>query len=309
MMIRKANNKDIPQIIEVLKAGLGEGLIKKTEKIWRFKHLDNPFGESLVLVAEKDHKIVGVRAFMQWRWQQNQQIWTAYRAVDTATHPDYQRQGIFKKLTLNALEIAQNISESFVFNTPNENSRPGYLKMGWKQVGKIKVSLIPVFLYLPYALSKQNDFQNNQKHWQQLCDYHNRQLQSSAKIFTPKSPEYLTWRYVNNPMQSYEIVSGENFFIAYYIKSHRFFNELRISENIILPGAPVKDIRKKIIKEAFQNKCLLISTAKKELFNWKIFGNFGPILTFKPLTGNKMFINEALSINNWYYSLGDLELF
>jgi N-acetylglutamate synthase-like GNAT family acetyltransferase len=309
MIIREANNKDIPQIIEVLKAGLGEGLIKKTERVWHYKHTENPFGKSIVYVAETNGKIVGVRAFMQWRWQYKKKICTAYRAVDTATHPDYQRQGIFKKLTLQALKHAGENQETFVFNTPNENSRPGYLKMGWKIVDKIKVSLAPSFLYPQAGIKKTEKINNNADAWQAVCQDFNNQLQKTGKIFTPKSAEYLKWRYVNNPIQSYQIIDGDSFFIAYYIKKHKYFNELRIAENIILPEAPVKQIRNYLVKKAFQNKCLLISTSQKELFNWKIFGNFGPILTFKPLTKNRLFIDSAMSINNWYYNLGDLELF
>jgi hypothetical protein len=53
------------------------------------------------------------------------------------------------------------------------------------------------------------------------------------------------------------------------------------------------------------------------LLHWQIkiylilslFGKFGPKLTFKSLTKDTFFVNKALDINNWKYSLGDLELF
>lgn len=80
---------------------------------------------------------------MRWKWQKNNKIFSAFRAVDTATHPDFQGKGIFKKLTLRAIEIAKDQGEDFIFNTPNSQSKPGYLKMGWKQVDKIKIELLP----------------------------------------------------------------------------------------------------------------------------------------------------------------------
>ena len=94
MKIREATHKDIPQILKVLKASLGETSSKKTEEVWRYKHIDNPFGESLVLVAEESSEMVGVRAFMRWQWQQGEQVYFAFRAVDTATHPAHQGKGI-----------------------------------------------------------------------------------------------------------------------------------------------------------------------------------------------------------------------
>ena len=45
------------------------------------------------------------------------------------------------------------------------------------------------------------------------------------------------------------------------------------------------------------------------LFAFRIYGHFGPKLTFKSLTNNTTFVDNALKIENWKYSLGDLELF
>src|SRR5680860_587937 len=131
MIIREAKEVDIPEIVKVLRASLGEQDLPLSEGIWNYKHVKNPFGRSLVLVAEENGVIAGVRAFMCWEWQCLNKSYATYRAVDTATHPNYQGQGIFKKLTLKAIELAKEQGVQFIFNTPNEQSRPGYLKMGW----------------------------------------------------------------------------------------------------------------------------------------------------------------------------------
>mgnify|MGYP002795148800 CR=1 FL=1 len=143
MQIREATEQDIPEILEVLKASLGETSSKKTEAVWRYKHVDNPFGRSLVLIAVENEEIIGVRALMRWKWQLGKQEFSAFRAVDTATHPEHQGKGIFKKLTLRAIEIAKENGDDFIFNTPNTQSLPGYLKMGWKEVDKLKIRVKP----------------------------------------------------------------------------------------------------------------------------------------------------------------------
>ena len=56
------------------------------------------------------------------------------RAVDTATAPDVQRLGIFSRLTTEALEVCRADAVALVFNTPNDKSLPGYVKMGWRLV-------------------------------------------------------------------------------------------------------------------------------------------------------------------------------
>jgi hypothetical protein len=95
-----------------------------------------------------------------------------------------------------------------------------------------------------------------------------------------------------------------------YVKKHRFFNELRIVESIGVEETRDHTLLKNfIIKQAFQNKCWLITLADENLFSLKIYGSFGPKLTFRPLTNSNAFIQKALQIRNWGYALGDLELF
>lgn len=313
MTIRNATLDDIPAIVCLLKLSLGEGLIKKSIESWYFKHINNPFGESYVSLAYENDILIGVRAFMKWPWQIGNHIWNSYRAVDTATHPDYQGKGIFKKLTLKALEDVQNTEgETFIFNTPNQYSRPGYLKMGWKVIDKIELAVIPTVLYaIPYFFSKVKP--NNSirtEDLNQLCELHNQEMSNKNVIFTPKSTAYLKWRYEENPLQDYIVSSNNDLYIAFYIKKHQFFNELRVVETISSnqSNAP-KQIRKVLLGFAFENNCWLITTTNKSLFRFKIYGKFGPKLTIRTLTQDSLFINTVFIIKKWRYSIGDLELF
>ncbi len=313
MIIRNATPEDIPVIVSLLKLSLGEGLIKKTSEIWNFKHLENPFGPSYVSLAFEHDILVGVRAFMKWQWQLKDTIWYSYRAVDTATHPDFQGKGIFKKLTLKALDdVKSKEGDTFVFNTPNQYSRPGYLKMGWKVVDKIELAVVPTILYaIPYFFLKvkpKNTISFAQL--DQLCEAYNLDLSNRNVIFTPKSAVYLKWRYEKNPLQDYIIISSTDFYIVFYIKKHKFFNELRVVETISSNhNNHLKQIRNVILSFAIQNKCWLITTANKSLFRFRLYGKFGPKLTIRILTKDSHFINTVFTIKKWMYSIGDLELF
>lgn len=142
--VRMYRDTDLPAVLDLLRAGLGEtALLKRTPELFRWKHIDNPFGRSVLLVAEADETIVGLRAFMRWQLDHEGGTIRCGRAVDTATHPAYQRRGIFKRLTLAALDVAREVGIQLIFNTPNERSRPGSLKMGWSDVGPIRVMVRP----------------------------------------------------------------------------------------------------------------------------------------------------------------------
>lgn len=64
MIIREATDSDISSIVLLLKDSLGESLTPKSEALWNWKHQTNPFGNSPILVAEDEGKLVGVRSFM-----------------------------------------------------------------------------------------------------------------------------------------------------------------------------------------------------------------------------------------------------
>ena len=71
MTIREASGQDTAAIVSLLKLSLGEALMPKSESYWKWKHWDNPFGKSPVLLAFEKNELIGVRAFMRWDWTRN----------------------------------------------------------------------------------------------------------------------------------------------------------------------------------------------------------------------------------------------
>jgi GNAT superfamily N-acetyltransferase len=142
---REAKPEDVDEILRVLRAALGETpVLRRTPELWAWKHESSPFGPSIVLLATSGDRIAGVRALMQW------QLTTPHgatircvRPVDTATHPDFERQGIFRRLTMESLDLARERGIDLVFNTPNPQSGAGYLSMGWREVAPIGVMVRP----------------------------------------------------------------------------------------------------------------------------------------------------------------------
>ena len=313
MEIRRADENDIPEIVEVLKASLGQDQLQLSEKVWRYKHIDNPFGHSIIFIALEDEKIIGVRAFMRWEWHYNGKKYKALRAVDTATHPNHQGKGVFKKLTLKAVNFAQSINDHFVFNTPNEQSRPGYLKMGWEQVGKIYVGLKPSLSFLKFKKTPQvYNVQKNisRTELEKLCANWNQMLQDKKGFFTPKCSEMLRWRYEENPLQSYEVIAAKEYYLAGYIKKRGRLKEFRIAEFIYDENLLTQKKLKKIIDKAGSKfSCHVISFSPNFLELNSKKGFFGPILTFKTLNVDIEEKDRILKITNWNNSLGDLELF
>lgn len=329
-MIRKATQADTPAIVELLKSSLGEELLPKSEAFWNWKHVANPFGTSPVLVEDDNGKIVGVRAFMQWRWVQHGKTYRALRAVDTATHPDYQGKGIFKKLTLGLVDESIKNGFDFIFNTPNSSSKPGYLKMGWEALGKpgirikpfigmgfarlgLKKSAIQPETFSAYATGDAFSFE------QPLANLVNDFKRANDRYLkTDVSPAYYRWRYHAIPVHQYgclhDLDAGGTYCIFFRPKLTRFGVEGRITDAIINFGKlSQKDFKRKFRELQRNFDYLSITTTDPEsnrLLNQMLFLpalKAGPVVTTRNLNlENPRFL---LNFEPWKPTLGDLELF
>lgn len=141
LTIRPLADADEPQVLSLLTTALGWAEVGDTARRYRWKHVDNPFGRSFGWVATDRERLVGVRLFMRWRFRWNGELVNAARAVDTATHMEYRGRGIFSALTRQGLGALAEVGVAFVFNTPNDQSRPGYLKLGWELLGQPPVAV------------------------------------------------------------------------------------------------------------------------------------------------------------------------
>lgn len=137
---RRMTPEDEPAVLELMRLSLGWKASDPNREFFRWKHVENPFGVSPAWVAESDGEIVGFRTFMRWKFHAPEGTVDAVRAVDTATHPRFRGRGIFTRLTLHALDEMEHDGVTFVFNTPNDQSRPGYIKMGWTPIGRLPIA-------------------------------------------------------------------------------------------------------------------------------------------------------------------------
>ncbi len=317
LSIREAKREDIEAIVSLQKQSLGEGLIPRSEAFWHWKHIENPFGPSQVLLGWEDDQLVALRAFMNWQWKLGNQTFHALRAVDTATHPNWQGKGLFKKLTLEMIEKQKQLGKDFVFNTPNKQSLPGYLKMGWQELAKpnmnIRIGSWKGFLQAPQIklpIKAEWDLQNFD--WNKLDAWLSKQ--SFSGIHTPKNSDYLRWRYLQIPEFKYfGFFSSENGggLLIGRFKMTSNLPELRITELIGTNNEHIKTELSKIIN--YYSPAFISCMAGYEAgqFPLKNSGfikipNLGPKVALRKVNT----LHEDLSVKkNWNWTTGDMELF
>jgi N-acetylglutamate synthase-like GNAT family acetyltransferase len=328
MEIRYASESDVPAIVDLLKVSLGESLLPKSIRYWQWKHIENPFGKSPVLLSLDGTRVTGVRAFMRWTWMMGNRNFEAVRAVDTATHPDYQGKGIFKKLTLRLLQDCEHESINFVFNTPNSSSKPGYLKMGWEEAGKlpIDVKLIRPFGML-MNLTHMRGVTQNAASGESVLKYLEHpslpELLLSAtqsnqgSLATRHTLQSLRWRYHDVPVVKYYaggITSGNTILgvFFYRIKPSKTGNELRVTDLYLESEKFAGDLNDVLLEKAsvHQAHYITISGCSKK-FNLGFLSlkrmAVGPIVTIKNIGDNSLMMLR--NFRSWNPTLGDLELF
>lgn len=274
-------HRDIPDVVNLIKAGLDASY---NEEFFIWKHLENPFGKSYGLLALDGKKIVGLRMFMFWEFfnSGNNKVLKAIRPVDTVVDPEYRGNGLFKKMTMKGLE---GCSRSFdlIFNTPNENSLPGYVKMGWKQKNTryFKLGIIlPSFSKINLGFGEiPENIPPTDNGWQTL-----------------KNRNYFLWRFQD---KHYKKVIYKGAFIVYSIAKTKTQKQIVIEEAI-----GDRTSLKKIIRELSRVEKTLISYYYSSCDHMDEFF----VINFKRKKSVLAFRNDSNQVGEKIlFSLGDLE--
>lgn len=287
-------------------------MIPKSEELWNWKHVANPFGASPVLVAEEKGVICGVRVFLRWEFRQGEKLVKACRAVDTAIHPDYQGKGLFKTLTLSLIEELKEEGVELIYNTPNSQSTPGYLKMGWEKWGKL-----PLKMHFNLSLRKSKN-QSHTSDWNSILPLIKKIENgnfNSDHLHTNLVSGYIQWRYITCPLFPYHSISdGETYLLIYRIKDEKIGKELRIVDffELSVLGKNEKKQLNARLKTIQKNEGVRFTSFSGLQFGKELPIEMGviPIMSIGPeVTLRKVASSQDLLQQRWAWSLGDLEVF
>ena len=109
---------------------------------FRWKHLDSPFGQSVMVVAEDGGELVGFEALLRWPFGSGAGTVQTMRGVDLAVAGTHRGQGVAKALIGAATEEIAGTAQ-LVFSNPNTASDPLLVKQGRRPVGPFEVLVRP----------------------------------------------------------------------------------------------------------------------------------------------------------------------
>lgn len=322
--IRRSESADRAAVLELLSASLGWLPDDQFDDFFDWKHEQNPFGRSPGWVAVADDAIVGFRTLLRWEYQRTGSgVSRAVRAVDTATHPDFQGHGIFRRLTLHAIDDLAADGVDFIFNTPNEKSRPGYLKMGWTEVGTLTTSVrltspasvVPMIRSRVPADRWSTSTEVGRPAPEVLADAKLADLLAAIgptdRLRTRRTPEFLRWRY-GFPALAYRAVTLSDD-VTEGVALFRLRRRGPALEcalcDVVVPddGAAMatRSLVRSVIRSSGADYVIKLGGPPIDRLGFVRLPGQGPTLTWRPLQGSV----EGGASDHWALSLGDIELF
>jgi GNAT superfamily N-acetyltransferase len=285
------------------------------EELFNWKHCQNPFGESPAWVALHEGRVVGFRTFMRWEFlDDNGHVITAVRAVDTATDPDYRGLGVFRELTMLGVDELTTGGFGFVFNTPNDQSLPGYLKMGWQVVGRLPAGVLPSG---PRGVVRMTRARTAADLWSQptcvgldAAAFAEPSLAEAVLAHSPgtdmrthRTPEYLRWRFSLEPLQYRLLLADEadpgRGTVVFRLRCRGAATEAVVAEAFVPGARALIATTLRLLRATGADYALALRTGAAAAL--PPLPRQGPILAVRPLTSTP-------PRRGWALALADVEL-
>lgn len=318
LIVRRADLADDDEVLALLRESLGKEGHEHYESFFRWKHRENPFGQSPAWVAVHDGAIVGYRTFLRWEFVTSEgKRRSAVRAVDTATAPGYRGVGIFRTLTIQGVAELTLAGDGIVFNTPNDQSRPGYLTMGWSVARRVPVGVLPGGVG---GLARTVRARVPSDLWSQPCDVGLEASEALADVGTAeallthapasgfrtnRTADYLAWRYSLGALR-YRLLladpgepSGGG--VVFRLRRRGDAVEAAIVEMLVPDAWTGARLVRRVLRESGADYAIGVRSGRARVL--PPLPRQGPILTTRALA------SSPPEPDAWALTLGDVELF
>lgn len=208
-------NKDKKDVMDLFKKVFKK---KITEEFWQWRY--GIFGDPIAGLLWDEDKLVGHYLLNPIPMKINDKVENALLAMSVMIDPDYRGNGIyFGPLAKFTYDYASKKEYHLIFAFPNEKSyKIHFGPLGWKGFGRIveykkQIKKIPPFEeFLEYAVEPLKFFNDEtDKIWNKY--------QNDYNIITPRTSDFLNWRFLKHPKFPYENYQSYDYF-PYIVKKN-----------------------------------------------------------------------------------------
>lgn len=321
MKIRKYKKKDEIQILKLDRLVEDHPWNRRNLKNWFWKYKGkNPFGRSLVWVAEKEKKIVATFSVIPLEYILNQKKILGGCSIAMIVHPDYQNKGLIKFVADKLFQDAILKKINFIYGYPNEIAYQIHKKIFlYKDVSMQNLFYKKLNKKLIFKKIRNFKIEKIYKFSKNFEEFLTR-TKKQRKICLNRNIQFLKWRYLQRPDHRYSFFSfkDDNKICAYVVLKIYKENKIKRGHIIDCFYDRKENIFSEIIKFSeeyfYKRKCNEITlwlqgdqNVKSKLMdsNYKITNKRPMICKFI----NKN-LKKTLNGKDWFFTMGDtLEIY
>lgn len=206
---------------------------------WRWMYKDNPAGVGKIYLAEDGGKIVGHSAVLFAAMKVGAEVVTSFQSIDTMTHPNYRRQGIYTALAKRVYAEAARENVHIGYRFPSRLAHPIAIKkldwfdvctrqplvrpVNWQNALRLKVNdkfllklgaisgkILQETVYRTRKAPTARDLTITQvSSFDDRVDELWNRVSNQYKVMIVRNKKYLNWRYVEVPNVNYTIFVAE----------------------------------------------------------------------------------------------------
>ena len=283
---------------------------KKSKEFFKYSLSETPYGKPIIYLMKHSNKIIGYHSIRPFLLKIKNQDVMGGLTYNTMTHPDYRNKGIFTLLGNKTHEEAKKRKYEFIVGFANLNSIHGYTtKFRHKDLTPINFIKIKKVKFdvekIPHVTK--NCFPKN------LGNLNKKYLaRKKYPIRIERDDKFLAWRYKNNPESRYLTCfsEGEYFFIF-----KKYQESIQIVDFFVSKEEYLKTMIVAAHKTAQEYSCKEVSMwipkihPIQSLLGENTITQLQAGQNFHVLALNKKYSSLLLNIDNWYYTMGDSDVF
>lgn len=227
---------------------------------WKFEQ--SPYGKAILACAFDERRVAGCVAYGKGIIKYQGKEWPCALSYETFVHPDYQGQGLFKKLINLAESEAKSQKIPFLYNFPNSNSLTGFKHMGWTCRNDAEQYRIRITRFLHVLMNfsdLKKSFVPQKSNLDEIktivLDNVCVEKANPNTILPVWTKEYLQWRFLTYPNREYFIINDSNVFAISMVGHRGKLKDVHIlymvskqehKPTYCLTDRVIKEIRKKV---------------------------------------------------------------
>lgn len=140
---------DFERFLELCKISFGSGVTTDRRMYdWYFnQNPHNPSGGNMMYVMKEGDRIIAADGLIPFELRIRGKTYKSAHSVLSMTHPQFKKQGLFRRMTLHSLEKAKEHGLDAVLGLANRNSCDAYRKFGWTSLFEKHIYIRPVHIY------------------------------------------------------------------------------------------------------------------------------------------------------------------